>query len=325
MKIEHNLTKSKIRICVVIATKDRPEMLHKLLESIEVNQLKPDLISIVSSGGDIKNVITKFNKTLKIVHRHTIESGQVLQRNIALKNTIDPYEAYVFLDDDITVDHKLFFKIAESFSQNDKNLGGYGLNMETIDKIIEKDKSRDKNIYDFTYQYLAGRVLKSGRNINYLKSRKVKQVMWLNGLSIWTYPVISRFNHVQMGNKYAAAEDLIFSYEVGKNYNLYYRPELRVYEQCQENREIPNLNNYRTSWQHKLYFILKNKELSFWLYILDEIFSIVALLLSLVKGKLKIKLKITYYHIRFIRYVLINRKIFLYDQNYQNRLINQLI
>ena len=88
-------------------------MLGKLLESIEKNQVKPNLLSIVSSGIDVKNIISKHNSNLKILHTHLNESGQVLQRNKAINNLKEDFDYYVFLDDDVIVDDDIFLNLVK--------------------------------------------------------------------------------------------------------------------------------------------------------------------------------------------------------------------
>lgn len=320
MKVAENVKKSKVKICVVIATRDRSEMLCKLLKSIENNDVKPDQISIVSSGEEVVSVITKFNKNLNIIHNHTSKSGQVLQRNLALEELTSSYEAYVFLDDDITVDEKFFLKLGLFLNSRDEQVGGVGLNLQSKMSGEENKRKRIK-----LNDYIGGRVLKSGRNIKYIGIKCVKQVMWLNGLSVWTHPVISNFKHVPMENKYAAAEDLIYSYKVGKRFKLYYNPELIVYEQRGEDDINPNLDVYRTSWQHKLYFVLTNKELKFWIFILDNIISISVLLLSAFKRNFRIKIRTVFYNLRFIYLILKNRQSLINDENYRTNLLNRII
>ncbi len=314
-----------VKLCVVIATKDRPEMLTKLLESIEESVIKPDLLSITSSGVEIRNVIKKFDKNIKIIHQHINNSGQVLQRKIALKNIDDVYDAYIFLDDDVTVAKDLFYQIGILIAKKDKKLGGIGLNLQDNVTDYKNNKATLNFRKKILPKFLAGKVLISGRNLPYNGLEKTKQVMWLNGLSIWTYPVISNFTHIQMGNKYAAAEDLIFSYEVGKTYQLYYIPELKVQDQRCEKKMIASLDIYRTSWQHKLYFVLTNSKLSFWMFILDNLISLLIILFSLIKGKFRSKIQIIYFNIKFLFRIFKNRSEFINNPNYQQLLLNKLI
>jgi hypothetical protein len=325
LKAAKNNKKLEVKICVVIATRNRRDMLCKLLQSIEDNELKPDQISIVSSGEEIVSVITKFNKNLKITHKHTNRAGQVLQRSMALENLINVYDGYVFLDDDVTVGEKLFLKIGLYLKSCDEQVGGVGLNLQGKPRSKKKKVYLKKRIRSILNDRIAGRVLKSGRNVKYRGAESVKQVMWLNALSVWTNPVISKVKHVGMGNKYAAAEDLIYSYKVGKTYKLYYNPGLVVYKQVDDEGIIPKLDIYRTSWQHKLYFVLTNKELKFSLFILDNIMDMCLLLLSAFKRNPRIKIRIAFYNFRFIYLIIKNRSNLINNTRFQEHLLNRIM
>ena len=71
-----------------------------------------------------------------------------------------------------------------------------------------------------------------------------------------------------MSGSYSAAEDLIFSYPIGKKYQLVTNSDLRIEI---SGRQIPNkrfLNRTLSSNLNRLYFVEQHKELSkFWFYI----------------------------------------------------------
>jgi glycosyltransferase involved in cell wall biosynthesis len=325
LKIENDLKESEVKICVIIATRNRPEMLSKLLESIVDNQVGPDLISIVSSGVEIESTIVKFKDKLKIEHIHTNKSGQVLQRNLALESIKEIYDAYSFLDDDVIVDQEFFSKIGLFITKSDDLIGGIGVNLEREANVLMKNSIVNRIGKYFKSNHFSGKVLRSGRGVKYIGNESIKQVAWLNGLSIWTHPVISNFKHVPMGNRYAAAEDLIFSYKVGKVYKLYYNPEIKVKDQNSEKDNPPNLDIYRTSWQHRLYFVLTNRELNFWLYILDNIFSLIILMVSVIRGNTKVKFKIIIYNVRFLYLIIKNYRQYRSDTEHQLRLLQEIL
>ena len=325
MKIENDLKEPEVKICVIIATRNRAEMLSKLLESIVDNQVKPDLISIVSSGVEIESTIVKFKDKLKIEHIHTNKSGQVLQRNLALENIKEIYDAYSFLDDDVILDQEFFSKIGSFLAKSDDSIGGVGVNLEREENVLMQNVIANRICKYLNSNHISGKVLRSGRGIKYIGNESIKQVAWLNGLSVWTHPVISNFKHVPMGNRYAAAEDLIFSYKVGKVYKLYYNPEIKAKDQNSEKTNPPNLDIYRTSWQHRLYFVLTNRELNFWLYILDNIFSLITLLISIIRGNIKVKFNIIIYNVRFLYLILKNYRQYRDDTEHQLRLLLEIL
>ena len=88
-------TGNRSLICFTVAeilTKNRIKNLEKLLDSIVLNSLQPNFVSIVSSGESVTDPINEYNKKINVIHKHVTMSGQVYQRNIGIKalpNNID--------------------------------------------------------------------------------------------------------------------------------------------------------------------------------------------------------------------------------------------
>ena len=316
---------SKTKSCVLIATKDRNVRLNNLLESISKSNVKPDLIAIVSSGTSIDFIVNRFKNTLNISHLHTTKSGQVFQRNKALEIVDDNYDLFIFLDDDVIVDSNFFAELDIYFRQGIENIGGIGINLVTssnqgTQNIIWRKIQKTKFVKSY-----AGKVLKSGRNMCYLREDKTIPVKWLNGLSIWTRKVISEYTHVEMGNYYAAAEDLIFSYNVGKKYKLMYNPSIKVYDQNASDLEYVNPEIIIINLQHKLYFVLNNRELKLMNYYIDLIYEIVIRTINLSKGNYKEKIAVVHSQIKFLIKSIINIKKYKRDLHFRQKLINEIL
>jgi glycosyltransferase involved in cell wall biosynthesis len=316
---------TRISVCVVIATKNRQEKLKNLLESITRCSKIPDAVVIVSSGENIGEILRKFEDKIPIVHKHTAKSGQVYQRNLALEEVINKYDIYAFLDDDVTLDSNFFSEIDKAFTIFDDDLGGIGINYITSPKsgtqnIFWKKIQKTKYIKSF-----AGKVIKSGRNLSYLREEKTIRTDWLNGLSIWTNKVLLEFKHVEMDNYYAAAEDLIFSYQVRSRYKLFFCPEIKVYEQNNELVENERAELMQISMQHKLFFVLNNKNLKKSYYLLDLIFEIIIRMCNLVKGNIKNRIQIIYVLMRFLMIIIFNYRKISVDQNFKKKLLNEIL
>jgi hypothetical protein len=229
------------------------------------------------------------------------------------------------LDDDVILDQEFFSKIGSFLAKSNDSIGGVGVNLEREENVLMQNVIANRICKYLNSNHISGKVLRSGRGIKYIGNESIKQVAWLNGLSVWTHPVISNFKHVPMGNRYAAAEDLIFSYKVGKIYKLYYNPELKVKDQNIKKTNPPNLDIYRTSWQHRLYFVLTNREMNFWLFILDNIFSLSILIISLIRGNIKVKLSIVFYYFRFLYLILKDYRQYRDDTEHQLRLLLEIL
>ena len=312
-------------VCVVIATKNRQEKLENLLESMIRCSKIPDSVVIVSSGENIGEILRKFEDKIPIVHKHTAKSGQVYQRNLALEEVINKYDIYAFLDDDVILDPNFFSEIHNSFTIFDDEIGGMGINYITTLKngtqnIFWRKIQKTKFIKSF-----AGKVIESGRNLSYLREEKMIPTDWLNGLSIWTNKVLLEFKHVEMDNYYAAAEDLIFSYQVSKKYKLFFCPMIKVYEQNNDVVQSESAELMQISMQHKLFFVLNNENLKKSFYVIDLFFEIIIRTCNLVKGNIKNRLQVIYVLLRLLVIIILNYWRLSENQNFKKKLLNEII
>lgn len=309
-----------MNIAVIVTTKDRSDCLENLLNSISKSSLIPECISIVSAGKRIDNIINNYSFITNILHKHSEIAGQVYQRNLALAPIKMKYDLFAFLDDDVIVDSNFFAQCINFFSEAQPNTGGVGT------KLIPAVNAEKSNGELFSVEPMSGKVTRSGHNFPYTNGEKTKKVQWLNGLSIWTRDVINEFQHPDISNRYAAAEDLIFSYKVGKKYVLYYEPTLILFEQ-----EIPNFDysesseRHATLWQHRLFFVLDNKELSVWQYVKTLVADTLILnLRNLQKSGNEINKKILS-NLKIIKYIVVRKYISRDIEKNKNELLKIIL
>lgn len=309
-----------MNIAVIVTTKDRPDCLENLLNSIYKNSLIPECISIVSAGKRIDNIINNYSFAINILHRHSEIAGQVYQRNLALAPIKMKYELFAFLDDDVIVDSNFFAQCINFFREAQPNTGGVGTKLiPTVD--VEKSKGEL-----FSAEPMSGKVTRSGHNFSYTNEEKTIKVQWLNGLSIWTRDVLNEFQHPDISNRYAAAEDLIFSYKVAKKYDLYYEPTLILFEQKIANFDYnESSERHATLWQHRLFFVLDNKELSVWHYVKTLVADTFILNLSLLqKSGNEINKKILA-NLRIIKYIAVHKYIRRDIEKNKNELLKKIL
>lgn len=302
-----------IYISVIVATRNRKSNIKNLLDSIQESNRTPDVISIVSSGDNIDKEIEKYAKSIKIIHQHSDIVGQVAQRNIAISNLDKKYDINIFLDDDIIVKKNLFSKCEEFFLSNSP--GGVGF------KIFNEKKSFELLLSKASVR--KGRVLKSGKNINYQGLKRIKRVDWLNGIAAWSFEVLQNFQNASISNKYAAAEDLIFSYQVGKKFDLYFHPELIVFPQ----EGIPDLRSEFESYlfevQHKLFFVLTNVDKSFFRFTL-RLAWVTLYLVVIFPFRPKItKLQMIKINLKALYFILRNKKNLTINNFFRDKLIKE--
>ncbi len=254
------------KLAIVIATRNRSKELNTVLKSIEENTTHPNLISIVSSGDSIDEIIKLYSKFLMIVHEHSKKSGQVIQRKIALQKVLGSNDYILFLNDYTLIESNFIRETLESFSKLDDQTVGMGVIAINYSQEIPKLKALRKFLQNYSDK--GGAVLKSGINLPYENLPKLSQTQWLNGTSVWRSFIFSEFEHTEMTGSYSAAEDLIFSYPIGKRFKLVTNPDLRVEYLTRQIKPRELINRSVSIILHRFYFVQQHSELSkFWFFI----------------------------------------------------------
>jgi glycosyltransferase involved in cell wall biosynthesis len=108
----------ELNLSILIATKDRPEKLKLLLDSIAKSTLLPKKIIIVFSGNDISQLLNTYKNVLNIEEIYSEVAGQLLQKRKGI-NAMTEYDKWVlFLDDDVLVDTNTIEFLVNNYIQN---------------------------------------------------------------------------------------------------------------------------------------------------------------------------------------------------------------
>jgi len=216
------------KLAIVICTRNRKFYLDQALASISRSKSTPYLIYLVSSGEKINHIVDRYVKSLNIIHIHTENSGQSLQKKLAIDSLAKEINWVFFVDDDLLLEYDTLCKAEKRISETkDLNVGGIGT------RLIAKDKIGDGIPASISLRKLpnnSGTIRKSGRAVNYMYDQLIS-TNWLNGASIWRKECLQYYNLPVFNSKYAAYDDVIFSSNVFKSYGLLYDPEIKVIEQ----------------------------------------------------------------------------------------------
>lgn len=270
---------------VLIATKDRPTSMRKLLESVAQSTIKPTTLVIISSGIPIHDVISDFKEFLNIDYFHSEVTGQVNQKKIGILKLRKEIPWVVFLDDDLILAPDAFEKAFDTLSKycnSERAIVGIGFGLTPTSRI-----DRSSQIQNFISRAfllnseIPGKVLRSGQGVSYLENPKPIYTEWLNGASMWRIESVFDYSSLVPTSKYAACEDLVYSYNQHKNGALLYVPDARVYFQHSE------LNDYNrseaiisgTAWRY--FFVKSNPELCEWQMLYSQFGRLAYILLDI--------------------------------------------
>ncbi len=262
--------------CVLIPTRNRPHEVETLLTSIGASRVKPFQVVLVSSGDDISNTVEKFVDKLAITHIHSEIPGQINQKKLGLSAVDSSVNWVVFLDDDLLVSPDTFekaFECVQGFDKkNGKRLGGVGFGLPATSRFKDHGKASQilARFFGINNQP-AGVVLSNGHATSYLEQQEPTETQWLNGASMWRVEAISNYGSHGISSKYAACEDLIFSYPIGKKYLLVYCPSAKIEFQKSEKTDFENPAIYVSALYWRYFFILKHNEFSIFRFNLAQL------------------------------------------------------
>jgi glycosyltransferase involved in cell wall biosynthesis len=248
---------------ILIPTRNRPEKVRTLLNSLAVSSIKPKQVVVVSSGLDISDVILEYANVLNVDYLHSEISGQVNQKKLGCKLLLENLEWVIFLDDDLVLAPSCIENaINEADGYEEKSgfsVSGVGLalpsttrgNRESfpiklVGKIFGISNSKPGAIY------------RNGHAASYLDCPTVTPTQWLNGASMWKRTFVDNYGQDLISTNYAACEDLLFSYPISLRGQLIYVPEARVDFQDVELTDFEKFSVFKSAALWRLYFVVTN-------------------------------------------------------------------
>ena len=108
-------------VAIICPTKNQPDKVLRLLESIVQLDEKPHQVIIADGGHNMEPILTKFTEQLNLICLYCPKAGQILQRNYAHKYLDKNIQLVLHLDDDITLDHDSLRKMIIAGTKSHKN------------------------------------------------------------------------------------------------------------------------------------------------------------------------------------------------------------
>ena len=219
------------RLAIVIPTKDRPQEVRRLLESIRAQPVYPTQVVIVDAGDrSLLSILGEFPE-LEICHIRADRPGLTRQKNIGFCNVDPRTELIAFIDDDIVLEPGALPAMLAYWEQAAPFVGGASFNNVKSPWLL----SRPVRLYLWLFLMDSGEygvVLRSGFNTPIANAPETRFVEWLNGgCTIWRREVFQehRFDEWFPGN--GLCEDLRFSRQVGRRFRLVVVADARVQHQ----------------------------------------------------------------------------------------------
>ena len=248
------------RASFVVATKDRPTDLRKMLQSLSDQSIQPEQIVIVdASVKPVEKITAEFHQLNIKYIRHPWPSAS-RQRNIGIKAVDPDIELIGFLDDDIVFEPGSMEKMFEFWRRAPKELGGASFNLKNF-QTTSGTKLKQSIIVQRLgiYSKEKGVVMPSGWHTLTGTVSKTTFVQWLpSTASIWRKNIFEKFRFDEYFDGYSYLEDLDFSFSVSKKYRLSVVAEAGFYHYPSPFGRISHYRFGKIEVANRLYFVKKH-------------------------------------------------------------------
>ena len=247
-------------VAILIPTRNRPEKVAKLLDSLMSSTIKPNQIIIVASGEDIKNQLRRFEDYFEITYKYTQIAGQIAQKKIGITLLNEENNWCLFLDDDLLVGPRAIEGALEAVnSRGPGRVIGVGFSLPITSRAQSAGRFtlRAGKLFGI-HNNSPGKVLWNGHATSYLEMEEITNTEWLNGASMWQKSVLNSYGQGVPSTRYAACEDLIYSYPLHKIGELIYAPQAKLEFQDYELSDFNNLIIFESASYWRYYFVCKN-------------------------------------------------------------------
>lgn len=248
-------------VALIIPTKDRPEKMKHVLESIASQTMLCGRLIVVDGGQSVKDIVMGFVDRLPVEYYACHPPGQIRQRNMALSLLDGRTPLVGFLDDDIVLEPRALEAMITFWNEYEPDTAGVSFN------IVNNPPYRHswmRAVIGMSSPQ-QGRVLRSGYNVATSPVISNLKTQWLcGGATVWRQEILKKFTNKEVSSRWAICEDVIFSYPIGKKFLLYVCADAKVrHEHIYDHTAKMKYRYYgRTVTLWRLYFVESHAELS---------------------------------------------------------------
>lgn len=205
-------------LAFLIPTKDRPENVKALLESLVAQTVACGRVIVIDGGESIEVLVAGYRGRLPVDYYPCRPPGQIRQRNLGISKLDEKAPLVGFLDDDLTLEPDALEKMIAFWNSVEADTAGVGFNLVNaplyrasfLGRLFLMDSS------------VPGRVLSSGYNSRIDSIDADLRTQWLGGgYTVWKRETLEKHPQPELNTRWAIGEDLRFSYPIGKIHPLH--------------------------------------------------------------------------------------------------------
>ncbi len=210
------------RIAFVVATKDRPEELRRLWESLLAQTRPPDEVVVVDASAAPSPLSAPRPERPVLRHVRSAVASAALQRNLGV-DAVGPDVGLIgFLDDDAVLEEDAVEEMLRFFDAFGPELGGAGFNLTNHPAPAFSGIKRTPLVESLgLYARRRGAVTPSGFQTMIGTVEATAWTDWLpSTAAVWRREIFRGHRFDEWYSGYSYLEDLDFSYRAGRVYRL---------------------------------------------------------------------------------------------------------
>jgi glycosyltransferase involved in cell wall biosynthesis len=206
------------RIALVVPTKDRPEDLRRMLDSLTAQTRPPDQVVVVDGSEPPVRGVVDSCRNPSIVYVRVFPPSLARQRNAGMSRVDAGMTLAGYLDDDIVLEADAVQRMLEFWDRAGPDVGGAAFNITNnpqpgalaVKQLLGIDDAR------------AGRLLRSGFPSTIPPQPTDLETDWLyGGATVWRWEVIDAYPYDEWFIGTGFMEDVDFSFNVRARYRLF--------------------------------------------------------------------------------------------------------
>lgn len=249
------------RLALIIPTRNRAELLIKLLQSIQNQNIRPAQIVIVDgSDQPVREKIEGYLSSSD-TYVHVSPPSLTRQRNAGIRQIRPDITIAGFLDDDIEFENGSIEAMLGFWNATDEKTGGAEFNIINIPP--------KKPLIDAIRRFFCisapvpGKVLKSGFCTSAFPADHNHPCEWLcGGATVWKREILQEYSFDEWYSGWAYHEDAEFSYRVAQKFNLFVVHKARLTHNPPPFNPSKNIALGKMAVINRYHFVEKNPDLS---------------------------------------------------------------
>ncbi len=251
----------KPSLAFVVATKDRPADLARMLESLTQQTRPPCEIVIVDASETPVGELACGFRELNVKYLRASHPSASAQRNTGIRAVDSGIDLVGFLDDDVVLAPDAFEVMSDFWAAGGDDLAGAGLNQMNPPRTGFASWKRSRaTAWLGLYAPEPGRVAPSGWQTITATVNSNTRVDWLpTTAALWRREVFEEHAFDEYFDRYSYLEDVDFSYAISRRRRLAVVAGARYWHYPASGGRVSNYEFGRVEVRNRLYFVRKHR------------------------------------------------------------------